>query len=109
MTTLESGRTRRAWRLSSLLFQEPELESAPVGVDGLGTISVSRPAGRGCAVAEFSRACLLRLVDYPEMPLRTSAREIVKAGRTALIVRTELPVGQEMVPAAYKRVTRKTW
>ena len=68
-----------------------------------------RANGVGYAIAGFSRACLIRLIDYPEMPLRTNAREIVKAGQTALLVRTDFPVGGRMVSAAYKRVRRKTW
>lgn len=68
-----------------------------------------RPHGVGHAVHDFSHACLIRLVDFPEMPLRTSAVETVKAGHTALIVRSEFPVGGHAVSAAYKRVRRNSW
>lgn len=95
--------------MAALLSAGDLIPMAPVTRDAAGTITVTRGGGSGYAVPGFSRACLLRLVDYPEMPLRIATCEIVKAGHTALIVRTEFPIGQEMRPAAYKRVTRKTW
>ena len=68
-----------------------------------------RPRGTGYAVPEFSRACLIRLIDFPEMPFRTSVRETIKAGRSALLVRTELPIGGRMTSVAYKHVRRRNW
>lgn len=68
-----------------------------------------RPRGTGYAVPEFSRACLIRLIDFPDMPLRKNTRETIKAGRSALVIRTEMPVGCRMLPVAYKRVRRRTW
>src|SRR5690606_34782469 len=70
---------------------------------------LARGTRAGCAVPEFSHACLVRLLEYPALPLRIDTREIVKAGHTALIVRTELPVAGRLVPVAYKRVRRKNW
>lgn len=70
---------------------------------------IGRARGIGYAVHEFSRACLIRLIDYPEMPFRIATREIVKVGRTALIVRTDLPIDGRMVSVAYKRVRRRNW
>ena len=70
---------------------------------------LARSRGIGYAVSEFSHACLIRLIDYPEMPLRISTREIVKAGHSTLLVRTELPIGNRLVPVAYKRVRRRNW
>lgn len=109
MATAESGRVRRTWRMAAVLSSGADAMPAAASRDVAGVVCVTRGSGRGCAVPGFSRACLLRLVDYPEMPLRTATSEIVKAGHTALIVRTEFSVGNEMRPAAYKRVTRKTW
>jgi tRNA A-37 threonylcarbamoyl transferase component Bud32 len=68
-----------------------------------------RGARTGCAVADVSHAALIRLTDYPELPLRTSTQDVVKAGQTALIVRTELEVAGQPLPVAYKRVRRKNW
>lgn len=70
---------------------------------------VVRRMGIGYAVASFSRSCLLRLIDFPEMPMRVGAREMIKLGRSATLVRAELPVGGRMLPVAYKCVRRKTW
>ena len=72
-------------------------------------VRLVRPNGIGLAVPGFSRACLIRLIDYPEMPLRTSTREVIKNGRSALLVRTEFPVEDRMTSVAYKRVRRRTW
>ena len=68
-----------------------------------------RSRGVGHAVASFSRACLIRLIDFPEMPLRINTHETVKAGRTALVVRTAFPVENRRVAAVYKRVGRQNW
>ncbi len=68
-----------------------------------------RPNGIGYAVAEFSHACLVRLIDYPALPLQTNTQETIKAGGTALIVRTEFPLQERNVPVAYKRVRRRNW
>ena len=67
-------------------------------------------AGRiGCAVEEFPRNCLIRLVDYPDLLLRTGMRETIKAGRSALVVRAEVPAAGRMLSIAYKRIRRRTW
>jgi tRNA A-37 threonylcarbamoyl transferase component Bud32 len=63
----------------------------------------------GYAIPGFSRACLLRLIDYPELPLRSRAREVIKAGNSALVVKVELSVGERLTSVAYKRVRRKNW
>jgi len=65
--------------------------------------------GVGYAVANFSRDCMLRLVDYPEYPLRANPCITIKQGNTALLVRTELPIAGRMTAVAYKRVCRKNW
>jgi tRNA A-37 threonylcarbamoyl transferase component Bud32 len=70
---------------------------------------LARPMGTGYAVGAFSRACLIRLIDFPEMPLKTHTNEIIKASRSTLLVRTELSVDGRMIPVSYKRVTRKGW
>ncbi len=61
------------------------------------TYQLTRPRGTGYAVTGFSRACLIRLIDFPEMPLRTNVHETVKAGGTALLVRTEFPFEHKQV------------
>jgi tRNA A-37 threonylcarbamoyl transferase component Bud32 len=61
----------------------------------------------GYAVEGVSRDALIRLVDYPELPLRIHTRDTIKAGRTALLVRGEFPIGGRMVSVAYKRVQRR--
>ena len=71
--------------------------------------SLKRQGKTGYAVREFSHACLIKLVDYPELPLRTNTGETIKAGKSALIVRTEFPIGQKSQPVAYKRVRRHEW
>jgi tRNA A-37 threonylcarbamoyl transferase component Bud32 len=47
-------------------------------------------------------------VDHPELPLRIHTRDTIKAGRTALLVRGEFPIGHKMVSVAYKRVERRS-
>ena len=68
-----------------------------------------RPNGIGYAVAEFSHACLVRLIDYPALPFQMNTKETIKAGGTALIVRTEFPLKERHVPVAYKRVRKRNW
>lgn len=68
-----------------------------------------RPNGIGYAVSEFSHACLVRLIDYPALPFQTNTQETIKAGGTALVVRTEFPMQERHVPVAYKRVRRRNW
>jgi len=69
-----------------------------------------RLRGVGVSVPEFSRACLIRCIDYPELPLRTSIRETVKCSRSSLVVRAEVPLGDRLVSIAYKRFRRRnTW
>ena len=73
------------------------------------TYQLTRSHGVGYAVAGFSRACLIRLIDFPDMPLRTNVHETVKVGGTAILVRTEFPVENRRISAAYKRVRRRNW
>jgi len=72
-------------------------------------LKLVRPRGTGYAVPEISRAILIRLIDFPETPFRSSLRETIKSGRTALVVRTEMPIGGKMVSVAYKRIRRRNW
>ena len=71
--------------------------------------TVSRGSRTVYAAAELPRDQLLRLVEYPELPLNRGPAEIIKAGNSALVVRTELALGPLMKSIMYKRVTRKTW
>ena len=66
-------------------------------------------AGSVRAVRGFSRQCLERLADYPELVLRAGRGKTVKHGRTAVVVRSRLPVDGEQCEVAIKRVRRRTW
>lgn len=72
-------------------------------------IRLSRGGRVAYGVREFPHDCLLRLLEYPELPFRTSTRDTVKADRSVLLVRAELPIDGRMVPVAYKRVRRRNW
>ncbi|HUG90224.1 MAG TPA: lipopolysaccharide kinase InaA family protein [Planctomycetaceae bacterium] len=63
----------------------------------------------GYADRDFPRDCLIRLIDFPDLLLRTGMRETIKAGRSALVVRAEVPIAGRMQAVAYKRVRRRTW
>lgn len=69
---------------------------------------ITRNGRTGYAVAEFPRDLLLRLTEYPDLPLRMGPAETIKAGNTALVLRANLPGPHGLVSVAYKRVTRKT-
>ncbi len=68
-----------------------------------------RRQGIGVSVAECSRGCLIRLIEYPELPLRLGVRETIKTGRSSLVVRAEMPIGPRMISVAYKRFRRRNW
>lgn len=87
----------------------PHFDPTTLPTSCISGLRLARPRGTGHAVPELSRACLIRLIDFPEMPFRTSVHETIKAGRSALLVRTELPIGGKMTPVAYKRVRRRNW
>ncbi len=70
-------------------------------------MKLARRRGVGYAVGEVSRDALIRVIDHPELPLRIHTRDTIKAGRSALLVRGEFPIGGRMVSVAYKRVRRK--
>jgi tRNA A-37 threonylcarbamoyl transferase component Bud32 len=73
------------------------------------TFRLTRETARGMAVAEFSRAALIRLIDFPELPLRSEGCETVKIGRSSLVVKAEFPFGAGRISVAYKRMRRKNW
>jgi len=73
------------------------------------TYRLDRLHGIGYAVRGFSRNCLIRLVDYPELPLRMNTRQTVKVDQNVLVVQADLPVGHGMLPVAYKRIRRLGW
>ncbi len=91
----------------------PALAIAPFSLlprNASGNVSrFARSQYVGYAVDCVSRDTLIRLIDYPELPLRIHTRDTIKAGRSALLVRGEFPIGGRMVAVAYKRVTRRTW
>lgn len=68
---------------------------------------LTRSRGKGYAALGISRDTLIRLIDHPELPLRIHTRETIKAGRSALLVQGEFPVGDRMVSVAYKCVRRR--
>lgn len=69
-----------------------------------------RRGGRiGYAAPELPRDCLIRLLEFPELPFRTSTRETIKVEQTTLLVCAQLPIDGRMVPVAYKRVRRRNW
>ncbi len=88
---------------------EPPIACTDAAGEPDSIVRLVRPLGIGYAVEDFSRDCFERLIDFPEMPLRAGTREAVKTGRTAQVVRTELPVGGRLLAAAYKRVLRRNW
>ncbi len=69
---------------------------------------LSRSRGLGLAVEGVSRDTLIRLIDFPELPLKIHTRDTIKAGRSALLVRGKFPIGGRMVGVAYKRVQRRS-
>jgi len=73
------------------------------------TYRIARERGVGIAVTGFSRAALIRLIDFPELPLRIGRCEAVKAGRSSLVVKTDFPFDTGNVAVAYKRLRRKNW
>lgn len=70
---------------------------------------IVRRRGIGFAVRDFPRDCLIRLIDFPELPLRINTHDVIKAGRSTLLVRAELPLGDRMTSVAYKRVRPRNW
>ena len=56
----------------------------------------------------ISRDTLIRLIDFPELPLKIHTRDTIKAGRSALLVRGEFPIGGRLVSVAYKRIQRRS-
>ncbi|WP_166830042.1 lipopolysaccharide kinase InaA family protein [Thalassoroseus pseudoceratinae] len=72
-------------------------------------VHLRRSRGVGRASADLPRDVLIRLIDCPELPLRAQTRDIIKAGRTAVVVRADMPFGSRMVSVAYKQVHRRTF
>jgi tRNA A-37 threonylcarbamoyl transferase component Bud32 len=79
----------------------PESAGAP------RVLRLKRARNAGHAAVGISRDTLIRLIDFPELPLRIHTRDTIKAGRTALLVRGEFPIGGRMVSVAYKRIERR--
>jgi tRNA A-37 threonylcarbamoyl transferase component Bud32 len=69
---------------------------------------IARAGRTAYAVADFPRDLLIRLVECPDLPLRSGPAETIKAGNSALVVRAMLPMHGAMTPVAYKRVLRKS-
>lgn len=82
---------------------------ASVDNHGTAVTRLKRRRGLGYAVEGISRDTLIRLIDFPELPLRIHTRDTIKAGRSALLVRGEFPIGGRMVTVAYKRVQRRSF
>lgn len=79
----------------------------PVGLRPETPRWMRRKRGAGICVPECSHAALIRWIDYPELPLKTSACETVKCGRSSMVVRAEIPCGAGRLPIAYKRFRRR--
>lgn len=71
-------------------------------------VCLRRSGGVGRAAKDFPRDVLIRVIDHPELPLRAQTRDIIKVGRTAVVVRAEMPLRSRMVSVAYKQVHRRT-
>lgn len=74
-----------------------------------GTYRLVGPRGVGYAVEGLRSSYLGRLIDFPELPLRTGAWQAIKQGRSAQLVRLNLPLDGQDVPVAYKRIRRQGW
>jgi tRNA A-37 threonylcarbamoyl transferase component Bud32 len=104
-----SYKTKHGLSTSHTASVGPHFDVTAIPQEPANWLKLVRPRGTGTAVSEFSRACLIRLIDFPEMPFRSSYSETIKMGRSAILVRTELPVGGKMTSIAYKRVRRRNW
>lgn len=97
----------RAGRAAGNLYNGRMPEDAPqTATHSSGLQRLVRKEFVGYAMPGISRDTLVRLTDFPELPLHAHARDVVKAGRSALLVRAELPIGAGMQAVAYKRITR---
>jgi tRNA A-37 threonylcarbamoyl transferase component Bud32 len=61
------------------------------------------------AIGEFNDGELARLVTSPERALSDPTATVVKQGRSALVVRVDLPIGGAETPTAYKRCGSRSW
>lgn len=95
--------------LSSYPRQAPKSRGDAIGpsVNEPKILHLKRARNVGYAAIGISRDTLIRLIDFPELPLRIHTRDTIKAGRSALLVRGEFPIGGRMVSVAYKRIERK--
>lgn len=66
-------------------------------------------SGHAWAVRGISRGWLARLASYPDAILRSPHSQTIKTGRTAQVVRTEIPVEGTPCRVALKRILRRTW
>ena len=79
--------------------------------DGMGpgrVYRLQRGGRQGFAVSEFSRTCLTRLMDYPDIPIHLHSAQIIKADTTTLLLRTHLRLSSGRTTVAYKRIQRRT-
>jgi len=71
-----------------------------------------RAAGReytALAIRDFNDGQLARLVTSPERALSDPTATVVKLGRSALVVRVDLPIGGAETRTAYKRCGSRSW
>jgi tRNA A-37 threonylcarbamoyl transferase component Bud32 len=61
------------------------------------------------AIGEFKDDELARLVTSPERALSDPTATVVKQGRSALVVRVDLPIGGAGTRTAYKRSGSRSW
>jgi tRNA A-37 threonylcarbamoyl transferase component Bud32 len=71
-----------------------------------------RAAGRdytALAIGDFNDGELARLVTSPERAFSDLTATVVKQGRSALVVRVDLPIGGAETRTAYKRCGSRSW
>jgi len=92
---------------SVTVHHSKRLRTLPSADQTLSAVTrLARSRAVGYAVEGISRDTLIRIVDHPELALRIHTRDTIKAGRSALLVRGEIPIGGRVVAVAYKRVQR---
>lgn len=68
--------------------------------------SLTRRMRMGIAVANLERAALIRLVDFPLLPLRAGFHHAVKDDHNTRVVKTSLQTGGRAITVAFKQIRR---
>jgi len=103
-------------RLMSPVWQDimPSSDNKPPSASSVATQAgaeqwLIRRHGVGVGVPECSRACLIRLIDYPELPIRCHLRETISCGRNSLVVKSRLAFHGQNIPVVYKKYRPRRW